>query len=70
LEAARRVGVEPADTLFVGDGSDDELFGAKRAGLRPAQAAWFRGSEAGAPGFTAVPRASKPADVLKIVAAG
>jgi len=34
--AARALGIEPARLLFVGDGSDDELAGAARAGLTPA----------------------------------
>jgi putative hydrolase of the HAD superfamily len=29
-----RLGVEPADAIFVGDGANDELAGAERAGLR------------------------------------
>jgi putative hydrolase of the HAD superfamily len=35
LLAAQSLGVEPHYLLFVGDGSDDELAGAERAGLRP-----------------------------------
>ena len=34
--AARALGIEPDRLLFVGDGSDDELAGAARAGLTPA----------------------------------
>jgi putative hydrolase of the HAD superfamily len=34
--AAQAPGIEPAHLLFVGDGSDDELAGAARAGLTPA----------------------------------
>ncbi|HWF20574.1 MAG TPA: HAD-IA family hydrolase [Acidimicrobiales bacterium] len=34
--AAQALGIEPARLLFVGDGSDDELAGAARAGLTPA----------------------------------
>ena len=32
-----RLGVDPAETLFVGDGANDELAGAERAGLRAVQ---------------------------------
>jgi len=32
-----RLGVDPADALFVGDGANDELAGAERAGLRAVQ---------------------------------
>jgi HAD superfamily hydrolase (TIGR01509 family) len=49
LEAINRLGAHPAETLFVGDGGDDELLGAERAGLRAAQAGWFRGELAGLP---------------------
>lgn len=41
LEAVKQLGVRPADALYIGDGPDDELAGAERAGLRAAQAAWF-----------------------------
>ena len=41
LEAVRRLGVAPEDTVYIGDGGDDELAGAERAGLGAAQAAWF-----------------------------
>jgi len=34
--AAETLGFDPGDLLFVGDGSDDELGGAARAGLTPA----------------------------------
>jgi putative hydrolase of the HAD superfamily len=32
--ACRELGVEPAEAIFVGDGANDELAGAERAGLR------------------------------------
>ena len=41
LEAARLLGVSASDTWFIGDGQDDELPGAERAGLRACQALWF-----------------------------
>ena len=41
LEAVECLGAEPADALFIGDGGDDELAGAERAGLRAVQATWF-----------------------------
>lgn len=37
----RELGVEPATTVYVGDGGDDELAGAEQAGLRAFRAAWF-----------------------------
>jgi HAD superfamily hydrolase (TIGR01509 family) len=48
-ESIRRLGVEAFSAVFVGDGGDDELLGAERAGLRAAQAAWFGGELAGLP---------------------
>lgn len=41
LNAIEQLGVNPADALYIGDGGDDELAGAERAGLRAAQAGWF-----------------------------
>lgn len=41
LVACRRLGVAPAETVFVGDGMHDELKGAEDAGLRAFQALWF-----------------------------
>ena len=35
--AAGELGVEPADCLFVGDGANDELPGAERAGMTAVQ---------------------------------
>ena len=43
-KAMRELEVEPATTVYVGDGGDDELAGAERAGLRAFRAAWFTGS--------------------------
>jgi putative hydrolase of the HAD superfamily len=43
-KAMRELGVEPTTTVYVGDGGDDELAGAKRAGLRAFSAAWFSAS--------------------------
>ena len=40
-EACRRLGVEPAQAVFVGDGGSDELRGAAAAGLLPLWATWF-----------------------------
>jgi HAD superfamily hydrolase (TIGR01509 family) len=49
LEALRRLRVEAAESIFIGDGGDDELLGAERAGLRTAQATWFRREAPGLP---------------------
>jgi putative hydrolase of the HAD superfamily len=67
-EAINRLGAEAAETLFVGDGGDDELLGARRAGLRTAQAAWFRGELPGTP--ASIPCLKAWSAVLELVAAG
>jgi len=41
LEAASRLSVAPAETWYIGDGGDEELAGATRAGLRAFRALWF-----------------------------
>jgi putative hydrolase of the HAD superfamily len=65
LGALQCLDVKAEDALYVGDGGDDELSGARRAGLRVAQATWFvaRGLQAG------VPVVASPQDVLSIVTA-
>ena len=40
-KAMRELGVEAETTVYVGDGGDDELAGAQRAGLRAFRAQWF-----------------------------
>ncbi len=40
-EVARRLGVEPKDCIFVGDGGSNELQGAKNAGMKAIQAKWY-----------------------------
>ena len=42
-EASRRLGVRPEDTVFIGDGADNELAGATQAGLRAFKTLWFLG---------------------------
>jgi putative hydrolase of the HAD superfamily len=68
LEAARLLGVEPANAVFIGDGGDDELVGAERAGLRAAQATWFRGELADLPSH--IPRLSSWPAVLAFATTG
>jgi putative hydrolase of the HAD superfamily len=67
LEAVQRLGIESAEAVFVGDGGDDELLGAERAGLRAAQATWYRGELAGVP--ARIPRLSSWRAVLELAAA-
>jgi putative hydrolase of the HAD superfamily len=67
LRAVRRLGVQPATAVYVGDGADDELGGAERAGVRAYRAAWFvRRSPQKVPW----PELTDREDVLKSVAAG
>jgi HAD superfamily hydrolase (TIGR01509 family) len=40
-EALRRLGVDASETWYIGDGAQDELEGAARAGLQPFKALWF-----------------------------
>lgn len=42
-EAVRRLRINAAATVFIGDGADDELTGATHAGLRAFKALWFLG---------------------------
>ncbi|MBC8107204.1 MAG: HAD-IA family hydrolase [Anaerolineae bacterium] len=58
-----QLGVNPAETLYIGDGGDDELAGAERAGLRAAQAGWFVQREA----LAGIPCLANPQDVMKIM---
>ena len=68
LEATRRLGVNSAETLFVGDGLNDELAGAERAGLRPVLLRWFAKRW---PHFrdepSAYPIADTPSELLRII---
>ena len=63
LDATERLGVQPEDTLYIGDGGDDELAGAERAGLRAAQASWF----VSRPISGSIPLLANRQDVMKLV---
>ena len=39
--ACRRLGVQPAEAIFVGDGGANELFGAAQVGMKPYWCTWF-----------------------------
>jgi putative hydrolase of the HAD superfamily len=67
LRAVRRLGVKPATAVYIGDGGDDELAGAERAGLRACRAAWFVRNP---PKKSMCPELTGREDVLKLVAAG
>lgn len=70
LEAARRLCVRPVEALFIGDGGDDELLGAERAGLGWAQATWCQGGIVGGLASTPTRCLSAWQDVLQLVEAG
>jgi putative hydrolase of the HAD superfamily len=63
LDAVTQLGVKPAEALYIGDGGDDELTGAERAGLRVAQAGWFVSRDRA----SGVPFLANPHDVMKLV---
>jgi HAD superfamily hydrolase (TIGR01509 family) len=62
--ALRRLGVDPATTVYIGDGGDDELGGAERAGLRAYRASWFVRNS---PQRSTWPELTDYNDVLKLV---
>jgi HAD superfamily hydrolase (TIGR01509 family) len=62
--ALRRLGVDPATTVYIGDGGDDELIGAERAGLSAYRAAWFVRR---VPQKATWPEFTDQKDVLKLV---
>ena len=67
LRAVSRLAVDPATAVYIGDGGDDELVGAERAGLRAYRAAWFVRNSPQKAGW---PELTDHNDVLKLVAAG
>ena len=40
-ETSKRLGVDPAECIFVGDGGSNELAGAKAVGMKAVQAKWY-----------------------------
>jgi HAD superfamily hydrolase (TIGR01549 family) len=66
LNAVEQLGVHAQDALYVGDGGDDELAGAERAGLRAARAAWYVSEASPSP----VPSLASPPDALRFIAEG
>lgn len=53
--------------MYIGDGGDDELGGAERAGLRAYRATWFVRNS---PQKAIWPALTNPKDIPEIVAAG
>lgn len=70
LAATERLRVKSVDALFIGDGGDDELLGAERAGLRSAQATWFQEGIVGGLASTPVRCICAWQDVRQLVEAG
>jgi putative hydrolase of the HAD superfamily len=68
LEALRRLEVSAPSAVFIGDGGDDELLGAERAGVRAVQANWLGDELLGLP--ARIPRLSSWQSVLDLVTAG
>jgi HAD superfamily hydrolase (TIGR01509 family) len=66
LMAINQLGVSPDDTLYIGDGGDDELAGAGRAGLRAAQAGWYVSRPVAPP----IPFLANRHDVMRLVEQG
>ena len=62
-----KLGVEPCECLYVGDGGSNELEAARKAGMKPLQAVWYLKDGVGQPcgrleGFD---QAEEPMDVIK-----
>jgi FMN phosphatase YigB (HAD superfamily) len=68
LAAMQQLGVDVSNAVFIGDGGDDELLGAERAGRRAAQATWFRGELAGLPRH--IPQLSSRSGGLELTTTG
>jgi putative hydrolase of the HAD superfamily len=63
LRACAELGVEPTDTMFVGDSVESDVQGAANVGMTTVQALWFNADDnlaAGEPDFLAF----TPMDVL------
>ena len=65
LAATRQLAVDPEEALYVGDGGDDELCGAREAGLQVAQAGWFVARDR----YAGVPFLATPHEVMRVVLA-
>ena len=63
LDTIDQLDVSPEETVFIGDGGDDELEGARSAGLGAAQAGWFVSNTAPA----GIPVLANRQDVMRLV---
>lgn len=67
--ACRTLRVPPEHTLYVGDGGDDELTGARSAGLHAARALWYVSRWPGANITPTEPGLRQPAEVMQAAVA-
>jgi HAD superfamily hydrolase (TIGR01509 family) len=67
LEAARRLGADPAETLFVGDAAVEDLVGARAAGLPTVCNTWFLMPGATPPDVAGVSLVSRPGELLELL---
>jgi FMN phosphatase YigB (HAD superfamily) len=65
LHALRKLGVDPENAMFVGDGLDTDVQGAAQVGMATVQALWFRADDI--PGIEPDFMAFTPMDVLNAV---
>src|SRR6266516_1327690 len=66
LLACRELALRPPHVLFIGDGGDDELGGARRAGLQARQAIWFSGTRRRPTVAADDPGLGHPSDVVSV----
>lgn len=67
LRALQRLGARPDETIYIGDGGDNELAGAEAVGVRAFRASWFAQN----PTVTGTwPELARPGDVPHILRAG
>ncbi|WP_233713382.1 HAD family hydrolase [Lederbergia citri] len=64
--ACTNVNVQPKNSLFIGDGGSNELFGAREAGLKAYHATWFQPPVISEK-ITGFPKLKKPSDILTII---
>ncbi|RIW32056.1 HAD family hydrolase [Bacillus salacetis] len=60
--ACDNLGVHPSESLFVGDGGSDELWGASKVGMKAYQAAWYHNAD-----IAGFPKLKRPEEILEIV---
>ena len=67
-EAAKRLGVEMSECIFIGDGGSNELIGARNAGIKAIQAKWYTNRYPDKRGnIEDFQVAEEPMDILKLM---